>query len=183
VSSKSDLIPVLFKKYYSKKACGIWQSQTGSSFRTSHGQPSKYVYSLKMHETQKKPFNFVDKKWVFKMPDKRHHRKNHRLVAYWLLKNWQIPNIVYCSRIKYVWICYQAIGSSLYMQIPMFTSLYFHVVCYPKAGNSFTKYICTHWHVRFKQQKNATFCKKKTRYKTPWIFFLTLFKFFGVENV
>jgi hypothetical protein len=28
------------------------------------------------------------------MRDKRHHRKNHRLVAYWLFKNRQIPNII-----------------------------------------------------------------------------------------
>jgi hypothetical protein len=32
------------------------------------------------------------------MLDNRHHRKNHRLVAYWLLKSRQIPTIIYFSQ-------------------------------------------------------------------------------------
>jgi hypothetical protein len=66
-------------------------------------------------------------------------------------------------RIKSLSICYQAdlfVYSSLYMQIPMFTSLYFHTVYYPKAGNSFTKYIYTHYYVRFERQQKPLLSEK-----------------------
>jgi hypothetical protein len=58
----------------------------------------------------------------------------------------------------------------------MFTSLYFHIVYYPKAGNSFTKYIHTHYYLRLKQQQKPLLSEKKLDTKHLYSNFLELKK-------